>query len=173
MNKTADKLQKYAMKLVGQDNTIWSKTTRSAYFNFNGTTVRVSDHLPTAGSINSNGVSLSIIITSNPDQYILQQHSTGRLTVVNYERAKEIMRSVSVVCDVFRYPNTPFRVEKEIVDGITPSTSVLGEPLESFTTGQQKYLKTMVQSARSKRMSAMSQTRKKERQEEHLKTPSK
>ena len=173
MDNTADKLQKYACRLVGVDNTIWSKSTRSAYYNFNGNTVRVSDHLPTTGSINSNGVTFSIIITSHPNQYILQQHSTGRLSVVTYERAKEILRSVSALSDVFRYPVTPFRVAKEVVDSVTPATTILGEPMGSFTDGQLKYIKTMVSGARDRRTSKMAQERKKERHEEHLKSPSK
>ena len=169
---TADKLQKYACKLVGKDNTIWAKSTRSAYFNFMGTTVRISDHLPTAGSVNGSGASLSIIITSNPDQYIIQQHSTGRLSVVNYTRAKEIIRSVTAISDVFRYPQTPFRLEKEVIDSMSP-TSVLGEPLTSFTEKQQKSIKMMTTNARNRRMLEMAEARKKERKEEHLSTPSK
>lgn len=171
--KTADKLQKYACKLVGEENTIMAKSTCSAYFNFQGTTVRISDHLPTAGSINGSGASLSIIITSNPDQYILQQHSTGRLSVVNYTRAKEILRSVVLISDVFRYPQTPFRLEKDVLDAAVPTMSVLGEPLTSFTEKQQTSIKHMVANARNRRVLEMSYARKKERKEEHLNTPSK
>ena len=170
---TADKLQKYGCKLVGEENTIWAKSTCSAYFNFQGTTVRVSDHLPTAGSVNGSGASMSIIITSNPDQYILQQHSTGRLSVVNYTRAKEILRSVAAISDVFRYPQTPFRLEKEVIDEITPTHSVLGEPMDSFTEKEQRTIRVMTTHARNRRLQKMAEQRRQERKEEHLNTPSK
>ena len=171
--KTADKLQKYAMRQVGQENTIWSKSTHSAYFNFQGTTVRISDHLPTGGSVNGSGASLSIIITSKPDQYILQQHSTGRLSVITYNQAKEIIRGVVYISDVFRYPQTPFRLEKEVIDAATPETTVLGEPLSGFTEGQQKMIRNLVTNARGRRIQKMAQERKTERKEEHLETPGK
>ena len=168
-----DKLQKYALSKVGKDNVIWSKSTNSAYFNFQGTALRISDHLPSSGSVNQSGATLSIIITSNPDQYILQQHSTGRLSVLTYNRAKEIIRSMVSISDVFRYPKCPFQLEKEFVDTLVTGDNILGEPLKSFTQAQLNQINSLVKNAKNRRHLKEMELRKQERTNEHLKTPSK
>lgn len=147
MKKTADKLQKYACSKAGEENTIWSKTTNSAYYNFNGTSLRISDHLPTTGAVNSSGTTMSIISTSNKDQYILLQYSTGRLRVISYNQAKEIVRSISMVSDVFRYPGTPFRLEKELLATLETGT-ILGVPVKAFSENQLTTIKAIVNKVR-------------------------
>lgn len=165
-----DKLQRYAARLVGEEGTIWSKTTCSAYFNFQGTSVRISDHLPKSGNVNASGATLSIIMTSNPDQYILQQHSTGRLSVVNYDRAKEILRSVSAISDVFRYPVTPFKLEKDFMETLTTvnDNTVLGEPTTSFTKAQMSTIKSYFKQAKKNRLTKATKLRKEEKSSNHL-----
>ena len=167
--KTADKLQKYAYKMTGAANTIWAQSTNSAYFNFQGTTVRISDHLPTAGKVNGSGVALSIITTSNPDQYILQRHSTGKLSVLNYKQAKDVIRSIKYVSDVFRYPQTPFRLEREIMVDIKADKTIMGVPVESFTPGQLKHIRMMATTAQQNRQKKITELKHKEEITEHLK----
>lgn len=165
-----DKLQRYAAKLAGESGTIWSKTTSSAYFCFQGTCVRIADHLPNTGSVNASGATLSVIMTSNPDQYILQQHSTGKLSVINYKTAKEILRSIHAISDVFRYPVTPFKLEKDFLMTLTtvnPDT-ILGEPSSSFTKPQLKQVESYVRQAKKNRMLRKADVRKEEKSSNHL-----
>ena len=160
----ADKLQKYAAsKVVNKDkDVIMSMSTKSAYFNFNGNTLRISDHLPASGKSTAPGVTLSIIITSDPNAYILQHYATGRLSVITYERAKEIIRSIGALSDIFRYPITPFRMEKEVLDTAPEKKTVLGIPEAMFTPKQMELIKNMVNQA-------ISNATKKEKSENHLK----
>jgi hypothetical protein len=175
--KTKDKLQKYAASKVlnPAKDAIWSASTNSGYFNFNGSTLRISDHLPSSGTAATPGITMSIIITSDPNVYVLQQHSTGRLTVVNYNRAKEIVRSFAAISDIFRYPVTPFKLEKEYIEGIASGKkkNILGVPLEHFTAKQLSQIKSFATQANGKRLQEEQKVAKAERAEEHLKTPSK
>lgn len=177
MHKTLDRLQKYAATRVKdpKSDVIWAQNTRSAYFNFSGSTLRISDHLPLTEKANTAGVTMSIIITPNPDQYVLQQHSTGFLSVVNYEKAKEIVRSFQAISDIFRYPQTPFKIEKEYVDSITAEDKdlILGVPKEQFTKKQLTMVKTVVNQVKQRQMQIKANATRKEKVEEHLKTPSK
>ena len=177
MSNNFDRLQKYAATRVKDRNAdvIWAHNTRSAYFNFNGSTLRISDHLPLAEKANTAGVTMSIIMTPNPDQYILQQHSTGFLSVVNYEQAKEIVRSFQAVSDIFKYPQTPFKVEKEFINTVTAADkdTILGVPSSQFTKKQLTMIKGVVAQARQRQQQLKAAATKVEKAENHLTTPSK
>lgn len=138
MSNKIDKLQRYAAMQVDdrKSDVIASKDTRSFYFNFHGNTLRISDHLPLAEC----AVTMSIIMTSDPDVYVMNQHKTGRLTVLNYEKAKEVVRSFKYVADIFRRPEVPFAMEKDVVDALTSknggSDTILGVPSSAFSPKQ-------------------------------------
>jgi glycerol-3-phosphate cytidylyltransferase-like family protein len=165
MFKTADKLQKYAYRIAGAENTIWSQHTNSAYFNFNGTSIRISDHLPTTGGINGSGITLSLISTPTEGVYVLQRHETGRLSVVTYKQAKEIIRSITYVSGVFKYPQTPFKLEMESYK----KDNILGVPVSSFTDKQLKKVKLIARNAEIARTQKVSQLMKAEVKGEQLK----
>lgn len=177
MPNNIDRLQKYAATRVkdAKKDVIWAQNTNSAYFNFNGSTLRISDHLPLAEKANTAGVTMSIIMTPNKDQYVLQQHSTGLLSVVNYEKAKEIVRSFQALSDIFKYPVTPFKLEKEFVESITASdkSMILGMPSDQFTKKQLLAIKAIVNQAKQRRMIVKSNATKVEKATEHITTPSK
>ena len=168
--KKVDKLHKYAASRVLDKNKdiIWSATTNSGYFNYNGNTLRISDHLPVSGAAAKPGVTMSIIITSDPDAYVLQQHSTGRLSVVNYETAKEIIRSFAALSDIFRYPIAPFRLEKEFLES-DPKTTILGIPLEHFSEKQIAQINSYATQANQKRLLDKQKVTNLEKVQEHLK----
>lgn len=172
-----DKLQKYAASRVKDRNSdvIWAHNTNSAYFNFNGSTLRISDHLPLTEKANTAGVTMSIIMTPNPDQYVLQQHSTGLLSVVSYERAKEIVRSFQALSDIFKYPVTPFKVEKEFVDNIVKdeNNNILGVPSKYFKPKQLREIRVITNKAKQIYIQEKSAATKVEKTEKHLTTPSK
>ena len=175
--KKVDKLQKYAASRVDDKNrdVIWSATTNSAYFHFNGSVLRISDHLPHASKASSPGITMSIIITSNPEAYVLQQHSTGRLSVINYKTAKEIIRSFAAISDIFNYPVTPFQLEKDFINEILGNEKalVLGLPIGEFPQNQIKVIKQYVQAAQAKRLKKRQDASNQERENNHIKTPSK
>lgn len=133
-----DKLQRYAASKVRnkEKDIIISKDTMSAYYNFSGSILRISDHLARENS----GATMSIIITSDPNQYVLNHYPTGTLSVVNYSQAKEIVRTFGYVTDVFRKPESPFALEKEVIDTLTgngnASAAILGLPASAFTDKQ-------------------------------------
>jgi len=175
--KKVDKLQKYAASKVldKEKDIIWSSSTNSGYFNYNGSTLRISDHLPSADKANIPGITMSIITTSDPNAYVLQQHSTGRLSVVNYRRAKEIVRSFQALTDIFRYPVTPFRLEKEYAELVTSDAKslVLGIPTKHFTDKQLAQVRAYALQANQKRLKEKQKATTQEKTEDHLKTPSK
>lgn len=138
MSYPIDKLQRYAAMQVDdrKSDVIVSRETRSFYYNFHGNTLRISDHLPLEGS----GVTMSIIMTSDPNVYVMNQHKTGRLTVLNYEKAKEVVRTFKYMADIFRRPEVPFAMEKDVVDALTSknggSDTILGVPSSAFSPKQ-------------------------------------
>ena len=73
------KLQRYAASLVKNKDSdiIQSKSTNSAYYNFNGNRVRISDHLPAEHNADVYGMALSIISTPDDNIFVVQTECTG------------------------------------------------------------------------------------------------
>ena len=150
MGKAIDKLQKYAAMQVEDrhQDVIASKETRSFYFNFHGNTLRISDHLPNQAST----ATMSIIMTSDPNLYVLNQHHTGRLTVVNYSQAKQLVKSFSLLGDIFRKPEVPFAMDKDVMDALKGnakegSSTIMGVPSSLFTPKQLAQIGSYVRQA--------------------------
>ena len=91
-----DKLQRYAASKVRnkEKDIILSKDTMSAYYNYSGSILRISDHLARENS----GATMSIIITSDPNLYVLNHYPTGTVSVVNYSQAFSCSMALSLSC---------------------------------------------------------------------------
>lgn len=104
-----DKLDKYLISLCKKYNNNYIQTKNSAYYDFNGRVIRVSDHI----GKNSSG-SIHFIITDNT--YLLYYNGTQKIRVMNYEEVKEFCRSfifLSPMLNDLCNNTTPFEIEKE------------------------------------------------------------
>ena len=85
------KLDKYIKKYC--DNIVVSEN--SIYYNFGGHILRVSNHV----GKNSDGT-VSIIIDKK-NNYILHDHKFNTISVITYEDAKTIVKSISIYNSIF------------------------------------------------------------------------
>lgn len=83
-----NKIEKYLDRLIKKHNGVLVESEKSRYYSVRGRTLRVSDHV----GINSGNIS---ILLDNGDQghYILHGHTSGNISVLNYEQTKEFVRS--------------------------------------------------------------------------------
>lgn len=83
-----NKIEKYLDRLIKKHNGILIESEKSRYYSVRGRTLRVSDHV----GINSGNIS---ILLDNSDQghYMLHGHTSGNISVLNYEQTKEFVRS--------------------------------------------------------------------------------
>jgi hypothetical protein len=86
--RNKDKIEKYLDRLIKIHNGILIESEKSRYYSIRGRTLRVSDHV----GINSGNIS---ILLDNSDQghYIIHGHTSGNISVLNYEQTKEFVRS--------------------------------------------------------------------------------
>lgn len=142
------KLDKYVTSLIEDKENNIIRSARSSYYNFNGNILRVSDHI----GINSSG-HLSIIKTKNENQYVVHNHKTGDVSVLNYEDAKKLVKSFDIMGPLFKGPDeSTFSIAKETFDKMENQIAILkkrmkgevkegedtvfGIPQERFTKGQ-------------------------------------
>lgn len=83
-----NKIEKYLDRLIKKHNGTLIESEKSRYYSVRGRTLRISDHV----GINSGNIS---ILLDNSDQghYILHGHTSGNISVLNYEQTKEFVRS--------------------------------------------------------------------------------
>ena len=83
-----NKIEKYLDRLIKKHNGVLEESERSRYYSIRGRILRVSDHV----GIHSGNVS---ILLDNSDQghYIIHGHTSGNISVLNYEQTKEFVRS--------------------------------------------------------------------------------
>ena len=108
-SRPIDKLDKYLISLCKKHNHNYVQTKSSAYYDFNGRVIRVSDHI----GKNSSG-SIHFIITDNT--YLLYYNGTQKIRVMNYEEVKEFCRSfifLSPMLSDLCNNTTQFEIEKE------------------------------------------------------------
>lgn len=130
-----DKIEKYLDKLIKKHNGILEESERSRYYSIRGRILRVSDHV----GIHSGNIS---ILLDNSDQghYIIHGHTSGNISVLNYEQTKEFVRSF-VQCS-FIY--TDISVTKPIQE-IIPNGMFTQEVANYLrTTFSKKQLQQMV-----------------------------
>ena len=84
-----DKIEKYLDRLIKKHNGLLVEAERSRYYSVKGRVLRVSDHVGKTSDGN-----LSIIFdSSDQGHYIVHGHTSGNISVLNYEQVKEFVRS--------------------------------------------------------------------------------
>lgn len=84
-----DKIEKYLDRLIKKHNGLLVESENSRYYSVKGRVLRISDHV----GKNSDG-NLSIIFdSSDQGHYIIHGHTSGNVSVLNYEQVKEFVRS--------------------------------------------------------------------------------
>ena len=84
-----NKIEKYLDILIKKHNGLLIESESSRYYSVKGRVLRISDHV----GKNSDG-NLSIIFdSSDQGHYIVHGHTSGNISVLNYEQAKEFVRS--------------------------------------------------------------------------------
>ena len=105
-----DKLDKYLASLCKKHNGNYVHTKNSAYYDFNGRVIRVSNHI----GKNSSG-SIHFIITDG--NYLLYYNGTQKIRVMNYEQVKDFCRSFiflsPMLADLANPDQPTFEIEKE------------------------------------------------------------
>lgn len=83
-----DKIEKYLCTLVKKHNGSLIESDKSRYYSVRGRTLRVSDHV----GINSGNISI-LLDNSDKGHYIIHGHTSGNISVLNYEQIKEFVRT--------------------------------------------------------------------------------
>ena len=97
-----DKVENYLEKLIkqyGTCNCTESSGLRSRYYTINTKVLRISDHVGVG-----NDAYVSIIVPSfrnSEEQYIIHAHKSGQISVVSYEKVKELVRSFFYLSSIF------------------------------------------------------------------------
>lgn len=130
------KLDKYITSLVEDKQNNIIRSARSSYYNFNGNVLRVSDHI----GQNSSG-NISIIKTNNINQYVVHNHKTGDIKVLNYEDTKKLAKSFDVISPLFKgVEDANFNIAKETLSHMENQLSVLRKRMKGETTSGQTIL---------------------------------
>ena len=84
-----DKIEKYLDRLIKKHNGTLQESEKSRYYSVRGRILRVSDHVGKS----SDGCISIIFDSSDQGHYIVHGHSSGNVSVLNYEQTKEFVRS--------------------------------------------------------------------------------
>lgn len=84
-----DKIEKYLDRLIKKHDGLLVESERSRYYSIRGRVLRISDHV----GKNSEGNISIIFDSSDQGHYILHGHTSGCISVLNYEQVKEFVRS--------------------------------------------------------------------------------
>lgn len=124
MERKLDKIEKYLKKLMKDYGGNSLEARFSSYYSYGGRIIRVSDHI----GANSSG-KLSIIIPKfrngqNKDNYIINNHETGDISLLNYEETKELCRSFIYMASMFSAVKSPVETELEKRDKFNEADAV-------------------------------------------------
>ena len=110
--RVADKIEKYAAKLIKEYKGEVVESEKSRYFNIKGRILRISDHI---GSNSSGSISIIIPDFSDKNEYIVHAHSSGSISIASYEQVKDIVRSFvymsSFMTEILQ-PSFVFEIER-------------------------------------------------------------
>jgi len=160
-----DKIEKYIESLIKKyGNCSFIGGTQSRYYYIGSKCLRISDHI----GANSSG-HVSIIIPQHKEaenQYIIHGHSSGQISVIDYEKVKELVRSFFYLSSIFS-DVTPNRTDVnkecdeqkksiqqfnqalknienlEFYKGKASDKTIMGVPLSYFSEGQIKSINDM------------------------------
>jgi hypothetical protein len=167
MTRKIDKVETYFKKLVKNAGGEIIEANLSSYYNINGHVIRISNHIGKTSSGN-----MSVIIPNNNKehgQYVIHVHATGEITVLDYPKVKELLRSFiyigsvfnSIVQDEFTFERDREIVsvqkeldelrqfkekQKEIIEKGEKDMKnyILGVPVSIFTSGQLNCIRSTV-----------------------------
>ena len=125
-----DKIEKYLDRLIKKYNGSLQESGLSRYYSIRGRILRVSDHVGKS----SDGCISIIFDSSNQGNYIIHGHSTGNISVLNYEQTKEFVRSFIRVSFLFKDINTvpnPIRAEITKIEPKGPLTQEVANYLRT------------------------------------------
>lgn len=125
-----DKIEKYLDRLIKKHNGALQESELSRYYSVRGRILRVSDHV----GKQSDGCISIIFDLSDQGNYIIHGHSSGNISVLNYEQTKEFVRS---------FIRTSFLFKE--ISGVVPTTARAEEiivPNGMFTQEVANYLRT-------------------------------
>lgn len=97
-----DKVERYLEKQMKSQTgceCTESAGLRSRYYTINGRVLRVSDHVGT-----SSNAHVTIIVPSfrsNDQQYVIHAHNTGQISVLTYDKVKDLVRSFFYLSSIF------------------------------------------------------------------------
>ena len=95
-----DKIEKYLDTLVKKyGSCTMSAGLRSRYYSIDNKVLRISDHIGA-----HNDAHMSIIVPSfrsTDQQYIVHAHNCGQISIVPYDKAKELVRSFFYLSSIF------------------------------------------------------------------------
>lgn len=148
MLREKDKLEIYLTKLVSAEGGSVIEARHSSYYNLRGNVLRISDHI----GKNSSG-NLSIIIPGHaPNKrtdYIVHAHSSGEISILDYEKVKELARTFVWLASTFNdmlQPDFKFEIEakekfEKVLEekGITKEMERLKKIEERFNKMLPKY----------------------------------
>lgn len=83
-----DKIEKYLDRYVKKYHGTLCESEKSRYYSFRGRILRVSDHV----GINSGNMSI-LLDSSDQGHYLVHGHTSGNVSVLNYEQTKEFVRT--------------------------------------------------------------------------------
>ena len=108
-----NKIEKYLDTLIKKHNGSVIRSERSSYYSIKGRVLRVSDHV----GKNSTG-NLSIIFDNgDSNNYIVHGHTSGLITILNYNQLKEFVRSFAILSFIYNEVATvvsAIEINKEI-----------------------------------------------------------
>lgn len=117
-----------------------SFSTNTVYFEINGRKLRLSDHTTAVASDESGMVSI-IAPSNDTEQFIIQCHGSNKMSIVDYKRIKELIRT---------FAEMPMVFSKTVINGYEfamkdppkiDGLNILGIPANAFTEGQMKLIK--------------------------------
>ena len=125
-----NKIEKYLKRFTSEVE----ESERSRYFKLNGCVIRVSDHFA-IGSV----CYISILLPTNDNKcYVITNHKTAKIAVVNYDELKGIVKSLAIIPDIIQNAETnPNQSVQSRLNSLETKNSNLKETVD----GLQKALK--------------------------------
>lgn len=137
-----DKIEKYLDRLIKKHNGALQESELSRYYSIRGRILRVSDHVGKS----SDGCISIIFDSSDQGHYIIHGHSSGNISVLNYEQTKEFVRSFVRTSFLFKEIGiTPTIIRAEEIVTPEKEQKILVKTLkENFSKNQLQQIKSFL-----------------------------
>lgn len=144
--RTKDKIEKYLDRFLKKHNGTLVESELSRYYSFRGRILRVSDHV---GKTSDGNISI-IFDSSDQGNYIIHGHTSGNISVLNYEQCKEFVRSFIRTSFLFRDITQVVAPKTELTSSINEQDILVKALKQSFTSKQLNQIKSFLTINRSK-----------------------